>query len=85
MTLFSHLIIFTCCNTKVIQNIPDVKYTGPFLLYFPVHNGDATASNNSIKKLIVPATFRKSWTRDRIKIKKSEEETFINCAQIQSP
>ena len=44
---------------KVIQNIPDAKYTGLFLLYFTAYNGDTTESNNSIKKLIVPATFNK--------------------------
>ena len=60
--------IFARCYTKVIRNIPDVKYTSLFLLYFPAYNGDTTESNNSIKKLIVPATFNTSWARDRIKI-----------------
>ena len=60
---------------KFIRNLPDVKYTSLSLLYFPAYNGDTNKSNNSIKKLIVPATFNTSWAGDRIKIvsKKSEE------------
>ena len=44
---------------KFIRNLPDVKYTSLSLLYFPAYIGDTNKSNNSIKKLIVPATFNK--------------------------
>ena len=44
---------------KFIRNLPDVKYTSLYLLYFPAFNGEPNKSNNSIKKLIVQATFKK--------------------------
>ena len=62
---------------KFIRNLPDVKYTSLYLLYLPAFNGEPNKSNNSIKKLIVQATF-KNWAGARIKTK----ETFINCARI---
>ena len=65
------------CYMKFIRNLPDVKYTSLSLLYFPAFNGEPNKSNNSIKKLIVQATF-KNWAGARIKTK----ETFINCARI---
>ena len=70
-------VSFARCYMKFIRNLPDVKYTSLSLLYFPAFNGEPNKSNNSIKKLIVQATF-KNWAGARIKTK----ETFINCARI---
>ena len=57
--LHTDTILIITLYTEVFLIIVDLNIRNLYPLYIHVHIGDATASNNSIKKLIVPATFNK--------------------------